>query len=752
MVVIRIVLAAVLSGVAIGAAAQAQPNVQLPKTEVVAPPPLSVKDFVRYPDIASPVLSPNGKFFAATAPINGRLNLVVIDLETRKGAALTNFSNFDVISVDWVGNDRILYSLGQFNTPTGPGVADGGGLFVVSREGKEPRTLSPTTRECRNRGERICRGYDLIRTLPNNDEEVIASGNMRSADSSDVYRLNVRTGRGTLLTETRPSNVQSWVLDRNQVPRVARAWIKDTQTYAIHYRKSESAPWEEIARFDATVGPAFVPLAFEADNETLLVATNEGRDTMAVFKYDPNSRKLGEVVAQHPRYDMGANSQGDRVPGVLRDPATDNIVGYRVQGDKPETVWTDANYMRIQRMLDGALPGRINAFSRTPDGDRLLVTSYSDRQPVKWYFLDEKKKTLEEVLASRPWIKPENLVEMRPFLLKTRDGLEIPSYYFLPRDHKPGQKLPTVLHIHGGPTVRADRWGEFTYGVREAQILASRGYAVVVPNFRGTPGPGFEGLLQRVRGGRPADAGGPRGRGEVGDRAGLRGSGPHLHRGCELRRLRHADGAGEDARTVQVRGCRTVGQRLGTHHGLDCRRYGVQPGRRGVRAQADRRRQESECIARSVAREHGGTHERGAVHVGRRGRHPNADRADPEHAERARACREPAEGRADQARRRARLRLGRQQRRAVRPDAPVPGGADRAEEALTVRDANVEGPRKRAFLLQRRQGGAESAAEPAAWPSACSAARAIAWRSTSKNARSAARVSDRPNPSVPRAT
>jgi dipeptidyl aminopeptidase/acylaminoacyl peptidase len=492
MVVTRTVFAALLSGVALGAAAQAQPTptVQFPKTDVVAPPPLSVQDFVRYPAIASPVLSRNGKFFAATAPINGRMNLVVIDLETRKGNALTNFSNFDVISVNWVGNDRILYTLGQFNTPTGPGQADGGGLFMVTRDGKDGRALSPTTRDCRNRGDLVCRQYELLRTLPDSDTEVIAAGNMRSADSSDVYRLNVATGRATLLTESRPSHVASWVLDRNQVPRIARAWIKDTHQYAIHYRKSASAPWEEIARYDSTVGQAFVPLAFEADNQTLLVATNEGRDTMAVFRYDPNARKLAEVVAQHPRYDMGANAQGERVPGIVRDPVTDNIVGYQVQGDKPEVVWTDDQYARLQRMIDGALPGLVNRFARTPDGDRLLVTSFSDRQPVKWYFLDDKKKTLEEVLSSRPWIRPENLVEMRPFRLKTRDGLEIPSYYFLPRDHKPGQKLPTVLHIHGGPTVRADRWGDFTYGVREAQILASRGYAVVLPNFRGTPGLG----------------------------------------------------------------------------------------------------------------------------------------------------------------------------------------------------------------------------------------------------------------------
>ena len=377
MVVSRTVLAAVLSAVAFGAMAQASPppnpSVQFPKTEVVAPPPLSVKYFVRYPDIASPVLSNNGKYFAATAPINGRMNLVVIDLETRRGNALTNFSNFDVISVNWVGDDRILYTLGQFNTPTGPGQADGGGLFMISRDGKEGRALSPTTRDCRNRGERVCRRYELIRTLPNNDEEVIAAGNMRAADSSDVYRLNVRTGRATLLTETRPSNVESWVLDRNLVPRVARAWIKDTQLFAIHYRKSESAPWEEIARYDATVGPAFVPLAFEADNQTLLVATNEGRDTMAVFKYDPNNRKLGGVVAEHPRFDMGANAQGERVAGIVRDPATDNIVGYQVQADKPEIHWTDENYARVQRMIDGSLPGLANRFTRTPAGDRLLV-------------------------------------------------------------------------------------------------------------------------------------------------------------------------------------------------------------------------------------------------------------------------------------------------------------------------------------------------------------------------------------------
>jgi dipeptidyl aminopeptidase/acylaminoacyl peptidase len=79
---------------------------------------------------------------------------------------------------------------------------------------------------------------------------------------------------------------------------------------------------------------------------------------------------------------------------------------------------------------------------------------------------------------------------MRAFLLATRDGLEIPGYYLLPKDHSPGTRLPTVIIIHGGPEVRTDYWGYSSIGVQQAQLLASRGYAVVLPNFRITPGLG----------------------------------------------------------------------------------------------------------------------------------------------------------------------------------------------------------------------------------------------------------------------
>ena len=103
------------------------------------------------------------------------------------------------------------------------------------------------------------------------------------------------------------------------------------------------------------------------------VAYNAGRDTMAIYRYDPSAKKVGELIAEHPRFDIGADAAGDRVPGVIRDWKSDNIVGYAVAADKPEVVWTDESYSRLQRMLDAALPGTINRFTRTPDGKRLVV-------------------------------------------------------------------------------------------------------------------------------------------------------------------------------------------------------------------------------------------------------------------------------------------------------------------------------------------------------------------------------------------
>jgi dipeptidyl aminopeptidase/acylaminoacyl peptidase len=439
------------------------------------------------------VLSPDGRHLAVLVPIKGRSNLAVIDLESRASKVLTGIERFDVLSPHWVGNERLVFTLGEQNTPTGPGRFEGGGLFSVNRDGSDSRRLAPTVREARGSGQAVYRAMELVATLPDNERDLLVTENARTADGLDLYRLDLTNGRKTLLTPDRPERVMHYVLDRQRVARVAVSTVKDRRIEIIWYRDSETSTWTELTRIDdemeTDTNGRFVPLLFDDDNRNLIVAANRGRNTMALFRYDPGSKTFGDALAGHPLYDMGANTRGAKVPGLVLSHDR-RVLGYEVDAEQRQPVWVDERLAKLQASMDKALPNRVNRL-QTSGGARVLVESYSDRSAPEYFVYDERSRKLEFVVSSMSWLKADHLVEMRPFVLKTRDGLEIPSYYFLPRNHKAGERLPTVLHIHGGPMVRADHWGPLWFGgfgVAEAQLLASRGYAVVLPNFRITPG------------------------------------------------------------------------------------------------------------------------------------------------------------------------------------------------------------------------------------------------------------------------
>jgi dipeptidyl aminopeptidase/acylaminoacyl peptidase len=87
---------------------------------------------------------------------------------------------------------------------------------------------------------------------------------------------------------------------------------------------------------------------------------------------------------------------------------------------------------------------------------------------------------------SHPDIKPAEMGKQDLVKFKARDGLLIPAWLTLPA--KGGKALPLVVVIHGGPYMRGTEWGWSP----TSQFLASRGYAVLEPEFRGTTGYGLQ--------------------------------------------------------------------------------------------------------------------------------------------------------------------------------------------------------------------------------------------------------------------
>ena len=482
-------IGACLTGLLTGldaAASSSSSTVQVQASSLV-----KLEDFFRRPEFSEAVLSPNGRYLATLSSINQRLNLVVVDLDTRQASVLTRYDNIDLGRLRWAGNDRILYSAVQINAPSGQDAPRSGGLFVIKRDGSEGRQLARTVSQLVKNETGGFLAMQPLRPVPGAPDEMIVSAVVANDDSFDLYRINLSTGRHRLLTAGRPADrIGSWILDSKGVPRVALAGGAGRSTQRIvYYRRDADSAWQEIARFDETRAPAFVPLAFDSDDEHLYVASNEGRANMAIYRYNPQQRAMVEMVAQHPQYDLGASPQGGALNSLLFDPQTNALAGLRIDADRPQVLWLDESMAKVQASVDATWPDRFNVLSGSRLSSRVLISSYSDTLPGRLYLYDRQTQKLEEIGASRPWLEGQ-LAQVRPFRLKTRDGLEIPSYVVLPRDHRPGQRLPTVVHVHGGPfardVVQGGRYGP-SFGVREAQVLASRGYAVVLPNFRITP-------------------------------------------------------------------------------------------------------------------------------------------------------------------------------------------------------------------------------------------------------------------------
>ena len=422
-------------------------------------------------------LSPNGKLLAAIAPFKGRNNLAVIDLEKKQLMRVTAFQDSDVNNYFWANNERLVFVTGD---EQGFEFRGNGGVFAVNIDGSQERELNPTFRS----GRTGVRGYRPLAKVRGSDDEIFVSANVRSEDNNDVYRVNTRNGKKTLITFDTPGNVTRWVFDTNQVPRAAV--VSDERlTTAFYYRADEKSPWQKMQEWGLE-DDEIVPQGF-AKNGTLYVSSNVGHDTKALYDYDPVAKKLGKLILADERYDIFP-LEGRAIVGFgqlfFSGDEDGDLAGVLYSADKPKMIWLDETRANRQAQIDRALPNTINTIG-TPVNGKMLVTASSDRDPGTVYIFDTNGPSLTEALRIAEWIKPQQMNEVRPIRYTARDGMRIDGYLTLPKSWKAGAPVPMIVHPHGGPWAR-DLW---TYDPR-VQFMANRGYAVLQVNFRNSTGYG----------------------------------------------------------------------------------------------------------------------------------------------------------------------------------------------------------------------------------------------------------------------
>jgi dipeptidyl aminopeptidase/acylaminoacyl peptidase len=412
-------------------------------------------------------LSPDGTKVAALSTYKDHLNLYVIDLKTKTPTMLTGLTEMSVGGVLWVGNKRLLFT----------GIKDGslnGGLFAIDADGKNSRALGHSVDQQVAEGANVARLTEFLSFYGNSTDEILVTSNERRESEPDVYRMNVHTGKKAIVAMN-PGKIGVWVADNTGAVRLgygqqgrSRFWV---------YRDGAKGEFREVKRWDFTEGD-FAPLAFDETNSAVLVRDSLGANTAGISLVDVKTLQVTKQVFRDETYDA------DR---VLRDRRSGALLGISLTREKPAIEWTLPSLKKLQAMVDAELPDTLNTFySRNEDNSLFVIDASSDRDRGTFYLFNAREMTLEKLVSRADWLKPAQMSVMKPITYPARDGMTIHGYVTIPAGSS-GKDLPLVVNPHGGPWVR-DEW-RFN---PEVQFLASRGYAVLQMNFRGSTGYGHK--------------------------------------------------------------------------------------------------------------------------------------------------------------------------------------------------------------------------------------------------------------------
>lgn len=462
-------------------------------TPVPANEEIPVQDFFRPRLLQQPVLNPSGtRIAAAISAGEDKHELLVYNLADQKEDRMGALGDKDIYGVRWLSDDRLMFSIGyEKKSPMGLFVTGIRALNEVHPIFQYYNSSVVALPASDRMHPLIWNRYDRLTDEANHDLGVAEA--YADVRTGEMINLEVAADGMELqhaILDTRKNN-ERHVVHRFPLPKegIVDWYIADKEghlEFCVVYVDGEPRllrlagdHWEKCP-----VDLTQIDVLTCGNKPGELVVRGPRRDgkPRAVQFMDGATGQLGEVIVDDKDYDFYS---GDLSDGYLyRDPITRKIVGVMYDRDGPTTVWFNDSYRHLQLMLEKMFPGQVVRIIDSDDAQKVfLIATFSDRQPVQYQWADLGKQKAGLLQNSAPWIDPKRMRPMIPIHFKTRDGHHLDAYLTLPAGATKQHPPPMVVLPHGGPWAR-DCWGFDG----EVQFLASRGYAVLQPNYRGSNG------------------------------------------------------------------------------------------------------------------------------------------------------------------------------------------------------------------------------------------------------------------------
>lgn len=451
----------------------------LPLSAQTAP---DIDKFFPQDNFGVPKLSPSGRYVAVPDYRGDTNKLAIFDLQNDAAISHVDIGDLDLRWVRWGTDDRVLIGIEivQGIRSNAYYYRDENGkitqtfqvrfrrIMAMDRDGENQATMFSNAS---HRMKKTLSGARIINTLPSDPDHILMSAEDRTLS---LWKVNIHTGDASLV-EKGTTNTFNWQLNGEGVPVVRLESIYNDLYTKISVRAPGDKKWEKVinVRLKDVDSLRFVA-ATDEPTQYYVSARPDGYDRASIFKYDLKTKTMLDQVSSNDTVDIHAplvSSKGEYYGSLFFE-------------DRLKYEFTDPALNTHMDALDRFFNFEKNVFieNSSESGEKWLLNVEGPGDPGSYYTYDKVTRKIEYLLPGAVDLDEADLGKMKIVNYVARDGLKLQGYLTKPAKSTSGP-APLIVMPHGGPHVR-----DYYSFDRMAQFLATRGYQVFQPNFRGSEG------------------------------------------------------------------------------------------------------------------------------------------------------------------------------------------------------------------------------------------------------------------------
>jgi dipeptidyl aminopeptidase/acylaminoacyl peptidase len=437
------------------------------------------------------LISPDGKYFAEIIKNNVDTDIVIIDIEKHELFKRIPLGERDVDRLYWLTSNRMIF------------VTDGE-ILAIDIDGTNPSLIAGRIYNKQSWNlyyYKNLRYNRVLNLLPEYKNEILIEIYNYQGYAS-VVRVNVFTGQKIVVKNGNKDRINKWITDRNGDIRLAlRIDNKEIKFLVFNY---DIKRWEQFyIDIDSVKYPLKIDgesyfkqnISFESfgyDSDIIYLTSNVNSDLRKLLKYNIRLNKVVEILVDDVNCDVN-DPLFENLWLIFNDKKKE-LVGVRYQGISPSYKWFSKDFKNKHSIITNQFPNYVNDVMDVDNENKnFIIYQWSDIYKGNIGIFNFKDSTYSVIVDINKKLDAFELSKTKNIVIRTSDNYKLLGYLNLPLDYSKDSLVPLVIIPHGGPWAR-DYWELNNF----SQYFATRGYATLRVNFRGSTGFGKEHILAGV--------------------------------------------------------------------------------------------------------------------------------------------------------------------------------------------------------------------------------------------------------------